>query len=256
MPTSAVVAQGEGGIPGIKPATVATEMSEEEMTKKVSMILFHNQIKQMKASLEQEGVKLDTKSALEGVRLALEGKEVGIPLDEIASVMGQFQKKMIASQKVKQAALMEKMKALAAKNKIEGDAYLAENGKKEGVKTLDNGVQYEVMVAGTGPKPKSTDKIRINYHGTSIDGKVFDSTIKPPSGRPPQPYVSSASGFVKGFNLAVQSMPVGSKWKISIPAEAAYGLRGGGPIGPNQTIIFEVELLEILSEDAAPGSGQ
>ena len=163
MPTSAVVAQGEGGIPGIKPATVATEMSEEEMTKKVSMILFHNQIKQMKASLEQEGVKLDTKSALEGVRLAFEGKEVGIPLDEIASVMGQFQKKMIASQKVKQAALMEKMKALAAKNKIEGDAYLAENGKKEGVKTLDNGVQYEVMVAGTGPKPKSTDKIRINY---------------------------------------------------------------------------------------------
>lgn len=257
MPTAAVVAQGEGGIPGIKPAAVATEMSEEEMIKKASTLLIYNRLAQMLIQLKQDGIELDQEAGLEGARLAIAGKPpsaMGVSMADAQSIMMKLQKRSQAAQEKRQAEMMEKMKALAAKNKTEGDAYLAENGKKEGVKTLENGVQYEVMVAGTGPKPQSTDKVRINYHGTSIDGKVFDSTIEPPSGRPPEPYVSSASGFVKGFNVAIQSMPVGSKWKISIPAEAAYGLRGGGPIGPNQTIIFEVELLEILAEDAAPAS--
>ena len=263
-PVTAVVAQGTAAIPGIKPAAVATELSEAELMKKASLILFYNQVAQMKLQLDRDGIALDSKSALEGVRRALEGEEVGVPIDDIKAVMTQMQKKVMAirasQQKEMEAQreeMMAKMQELAAKNKTAGEAYLAENGKKEGVKTLANGVQYEVMVAGTGAKPKPTDKIKINYHGTAIDGKVFDSTIKPPGGRPAEPYVSSASGFVKGFNAAVQEMPVGSKWKVTIPSDLAYGLRGGGPIEPNQTIIFEVELLEILAEgEAAPGQGQ
>ena len=263
LPTVGVVAQDGNAAQGIKPAVVTTEMSDEELMKNASLLLFFNQVAQMKLQLKSDGIELDTESALEGARRALAGEEVGVPMDKIQSVMSQMQTKVLAirAKKQKEMAAQQKemeaqLKELAAANKMEGEKYLAENAKKEGVKTLDGGVQYEVMVAGTGPKPKPTDKVRINYHGTFIDGKVFDSTVTPPDPRrQPMPYDSSASGFVNGFNTAIQAMPVGSKWKISIPSEQAYKMgRPGMP--PNKTLIFEVELLDILTEKAAAPAGK
>ena len=235
-------------------------MSEEELMKNASLLLFFNQVAQMKLQLKSDGIELDTESALEGARRALAGEEVGVPMDKIQSVMSQMQTKVLAirAKKQKEMAAQQKemeaqLKELAAANKMEGEKYLAENAKKEGVKTLDGGVQYEVMVAGTGPKPKPTDRVRINYHGTFIDGKVFDSTVSPPNPqRPAKPYEANANVFVDGFNTAIQAMPVGSKWKISIPSDQAYKMGRAGGIPPNKTLIFEVELLDILTEKAAP----
>ena len=116
---------------------------------------------------------------------------------------------------------------------------MAENGKKEGVKKLENGVQYEILTQGDGAKPTPEDKVKLHYHGTTTDGKVFDSSVD--KGKP---ITHSASGFVKGFNAAVQAMNVGSKWRVTIPSDLAYGMRG--PLGPNRTLNFEIELLEII----------
>lgn len=256
MASSNVFAQEQGAIPGIKPAVIATEMSEEEMMKTFSLLLVYNQLAQMKMQLKSDGIELDEKMALEGARRLFEGEEVGVPMEQIQSVMSQMQKRVAAIRQEKQkemqaqqAKMMEQMKELAAKNEAEGKAYLAENAKKEGVKTLDGGVQYEVMVAGNGPKPKPTDKVKINYHGMFIDGTVFDSTIESTRGEPVKPYVAEANIFVDGFTTALQAMPVGSKWRVSIPSDQAYKMGGRG-MPPNKTLIFELELLEIVSEPA------
>ena len=260
------VAQEQGATPGIKPAVIADEMSEEEMMKTFSLLLVYNQMAQMKTQLENDGFKLDDAAAIDAVKKVFAGEEVGVPQEKIVTVMGEMQKRVMAARAQQQQKLeaqreqmMAQMKELAAKNKVAGDAYLAENAKKEGVKTLDGGVQYEVMVEGSGATPKPTDKIKINYHGTFLDGTVFDSTVEEIRGKTPEPYTSSASGFVDGFNTAVQAMPVGSKWKLTIPAEQAYKMGRPGLMEPNKTLIFEVELLEILapeSAEVAPPAGQ
>lgn len=259
MATSNALAQDQGAIPGIKPAVIATDMSDEEMMKTFSLLLVYNQLAQMKMQLKGDGFELDEKMALEGARRLFEGEEVGVPMEKIQMVMSEMQKKVMAvrqkkqqEMKVKQEEMMAQMKELAAKNEAEGKAYLAENAKKEGVVTLDGGVQYEVMVEGTGPKPQPNDKVKINYHGMFIDGTVFDSTIESTRGEPVEPYVAPANIFVEGFTAALQAMPVGSKWRVSIPSDKAYKMGGRG-MPPNKTLIFELELLEIVS-DSADGS--
>ena len=259
-PMANVFAQDQGGIPGIKPAAVETKMTEEEMIKKASTILIYNQLGQMLVALKQDGIELDQEAAIEGARRALAGEPLGITMDEAQSVMKNLQQKAEAGRAKLQAEMMTKMKEMAAKNDAEGKAYFAENAKKPTVKTLlDGGVQYEVMVAGTGAKPQPTDKVKINYHGTYVNGEVFDSTLGIEGKKPAAPFTNSASGFVPGFNAALQSMTVGSKWKIAISGDQGYGLQGRGPIGPNQTILFEVELLEIVDgagSGTAPSGGQ
>ena len=254
-PIASTCAQEGGNGLGLKPAAVQTQLGNEELMKKVSLLLVYNQLGQMKAQLEADGFVLDKEMALEGARRVISGEEVGIPMEEITSVMSQMRDKVQEMQKKKQAEMMAKMKKMAEENKLEGEKYLAENAKKDGVKTLEGGVQYEVMVEGTGPKPKPTDQVSINYHGTFVDGTVFDSTVTPPSGRPAKPYQGSASGFVKGFNAAIAAMPVGSKWKVSIPSDLAYGLGGRG-MEPNKTLIFELELLEIVPKSDSDSGAQ
>ncbi len=251
MPFSSVVAQQGAGIPGIKPAAVATEMSDEEIIQKASYLLGFNAMRGMATELKARGITLSNEQVLEGARKALAGEEVGVPMAEIQMVMEGFQKKVQEQQKIQQAKMMADMKKAADENKAKGDAFMAENAKKDGVKTL-NGIQYEILKEGTGPIPSETDRVRINYHGMLLDGTVFDSTTAPPNPqRPAKPYDSAANAFVPGFNTAIQAMPVGSKWKIVIPPNLAYGMQGPG--GPNQTLIFEVELLEILAPtDGAP----
>jgi FKBP-type peptidyl-prolyl cis-trans isomerase FklB len=119
--------------------------------------------------------------------------------------------------------------------------FLAENKTREGVVELPSGLQYEVITMGDGPKPTATDRVNTHYHGTLIDGTVFDSSVDRG-----EPISFPVNGVIKGWTEALQLMPVGSKWKLFIPSELAYGSRGaGGAIGPNETLIFEVELLGI-----------
>ncbi len=122
-----------------------------------------------------------------------------------------------------------------------GRAFLEENKKKESVITLDSGLQYEILTEGNGAKPKATDSVKCHYHGTLLDGTVFDSSVQRG-----QPAVFGVNQVIKGWVEALQLMPVGSKWKLYIPSELAYGKQGaGGSIEPNSALIFEVELLGI-----------
>ncbi len=130
----------------------------------------------------------------------------------------------------------------ATKNGEEGKAFLEKNKAREGVVTTASGLQYEILKEGTGPKPTAQDNVKCHYHGTRIDGKVFDSSVDRG-----EPVTFNVSQVIPGWTEALQLMPVGSKWKLYIPGELAYGERGAGKdIGPNTTLIFEVELLEIV----------
>ena len=139
----------------------------------------------------------------------------------------------------------EKTQEAAAKNKTEGDAFLAGNKKKDGIVTLPSGLQYKIMTEGKGPKPAATDTVVCNYRGTLINGTEFDSSYKRG-----EPATFPVGGVIKGWTEALQLMPVGSKWQLFIPSDLAYGERGAGAdIGPNATLIFEVELISIKSKD-------
>jgi len=149
----------------------------------------------------------------------------------------------------------ERAKVLAEKNKKDGDAFLAENRKKEGVKTTVSGLQYKVLAEGKGGSPKATDKVSVNYRGTLIDGTEFDSSYKRG-----EPAAFGLNQVIKGWTEGIQLMKAGGKYTFTIPSELAYGERGtpGGPIGPNAVLIFEVELLSIGEKAPAvvqPGSG-
>lgn len=124
----------------------------------------------------------------------------------------------------------------------EGKLFLEENSKKEGIVTLESGLQYEVITTGNGETPKGTDSVKCHYHGTLIDGTVFDSSV-----RRGEPAVFPVNGVIRGWVEALQLMTVGSKWKLFVPADLAYGAQGAGNlIGPHSTLIFEVELLNIV----------
>ena len=132
---------------------------------------------------------------------------------------------------------------LIEKNQIDGDKFLAENKTKEGIKVTESGLQYEIIIEGNGPIPTATDKVRVHYIGTSISGDVFDSSVE--RGKP---VVFSVKGVIAGWSEALQLMPVGSKWKLYLPSDLGYGTntRPGDVVQPNQVILFEVELLDIV----------
>jgi FKBP-type peptidyl-prolyl cis-trans isomerase FklB len=135
----------------------------------------------------------------------------------------------------------EEAQKAAVKNKTEGEAFLAANKDKEGVVTLPSGLQYKILTTGTGPKPTASDSVKCNYRGTLINGTEFDSSYKKG-----QPVTFGVGQVIKGWTEALQLMPVGSKWQLFIPSSLAYGERGAGAeIGPNSTLIFEVELISI-----------
>ena len=140
-------------------------------------------------------------------------------------------------------SLSDKLKAFMQQKENDnlqaGETFLAENGKKENIVTLPSGLQYEIIKQGDGPKPLATNTVTCHYHGTTIKGEVFDSSV-----RRGQPASFPLNAVIKGWTEALQLMPVGSKWKLYIPPHLAYGNRGvSREIGPNSTLIFEVELL-------------
>jgi FKBP-type peptidyl-prolyl cis-trans isomerase FklB len=154
-------------------------------------------------------------------------------------VMTAFQKDMA----IKQA---EKRNALTEKNKKEGDAFLAENKKKEGVKTLPSGLQYKVIKDGTGRNPKLTDGVIAHYQSTRIDGTEFDSSYKRN-----EPSTFKLDQVIKGWTEALMLMKEGAKWQIFVPSNLAYGENGSGPIEPNATLIFDVELIKLYADPSA-----
>ena len=133
----------------------------------------------------------------------------------------------------------------AKENAEKGKKFLEENAKKSGVDTLANGIQYKIIKKGEGAKPAATDIVKVHYRGTLIDGTEFDSSIKRG-----EPIEFPLNRVIPGWTTALQQMPVGSKWEIFIPSDQAYGQRGSGAIGPNETLIFEVELLDIVNPEA------
>ncbi len=152
---------------------------------------------------------------------------------EVDKILRKFQMKL-------QADRQKKNDAQGAINKKKGEEFLKKNKTKKGVKVTPSGLQYKILKKGHGPKPKLTDKVKVNYKGTLIDGTEFDSSYK--RGKPAE---FPVSGVIKGWTEALQMMPVGSKWELYIPSDLAYGAHAPQSIGPNQTLIFEVELLGI-----------
>ena len=195
---------------------------------------------------------VDTASYALGVNMASNVKNMGLEEINMEAFAKAFQD-VYANEKLQiteaesnpilQAFFTSLMEKKAASSLAEGQTWLADNAKKEGVKTTASGLQYEVMREGTGPKPLATNTVKVHYHGTTTDGKVFDSSVDRG-----EPVEFPLNGVIPGWTEGVQLMSVGSKYKLFIPGDLAYGPRPpqGSGIAPNATLIFEVELLEIV----------
>ena len=191
------------------------------------------------SQLAQSKDELNFDKLILGLNDAFDGKAPKIGIEEMRKVMTAFQQKLAAKAQAKKAAI-------ANRNKKAGEEFLAANKKNKGVKTTKSGLQYKVITSGKGATPKATDIVVTHYRGTLIDGKVFDSSYK--RGKPA---TFPVNGVIKGWTEALQMMKVGDKWKLFIPANLAYGERGAGKsIGPNETLIFDIELLKIKDDKA------
>lgn len=175
---------------------------------------------------------LDANAVAQGVIDSLEGNEYAVEVEDLRAAFGVINERM-------QAAQAEKAKEASA----EGQKFLDENAKREGVTVTESGLQFEVLTEGSGEKPTAASTVKTHYHGTLIDGTVFDSSYDRG-----EAVEFPVGGVIKGWTEALQMMTVGSKWRIAVPYELAYGEQGaGGAIGPFQTLVFDVELLEIVA---------
>ena len=189
---------------------------------------------QIGRSLMSQGVNINVDVLFQAIRDVLEKKEPLLSSADFQKTMATFPQ---AQRKKQQAA----KRSQGLKNRAAAKAFLEANKVKEGVRVTASGLQYQVIKSGSGPKPKKTDRVRVHYHGTLIDGKVFDSSVN--RGTPSE---FPVNGVIKGWIEALQLMETGAKWKLFIPPELAYGEPGRPSIPPNSALIFEVELLEIL----------
>lgn len=179
-------------------------------------------------NLKQEGfTKLRPELITAGLTAVINGEKPLLSMDACNTI-------------VRENAVKQQMKQHEG-NKASGEAFLAENKKRDGVVSLDNGLQYEILKEGNGKKPKATDKVLVHYHGTLIDGTTFDSSVDRG-----EPITFGLNQVIKGWTEILQLMPVGSKWRVYIPYTLAYGDQGAGQsIKPYSTLIFEIELLGI-----------
>jgi len=204
--------------------------SLDTLTQRLSYIVGENMAHQLK----NDALELDPAAVALAVSDVMAGNPSRLTDAEKRSTVEQVQKE---SQEKQMAVHAEQ----SAKNKAEGAAYLAENSKKEGVITTDSGLQYKSLTAGDGAKPGTSDRVKVHYRGTLIDGTVFDSSYDRG-----EPIVFPVTGVIAGWVEGLQLMQVGSKFELTIPSNLAYGANGSGPvIGPDATLVFEVELLAI-----------
>jgi FKBP-type peptidyl-prolyl cis-trans isomerase len=212
--------------PAAKPKPVVLTTQQDKISYAIGM--------SMAKSVQRQSLEVEPDILVKGLRDVLAGNKPLLTDDEASATLTALQTDMRAKQQ-------EKAQQAAVSNKKEGEDFLAANKSKEGVVTLPSGLQYKVLQTGSGPKPSASDSVVCNYRGTLINGTEFDSSYKRG-----QPATFPVSGVIKGWTEALQLMPVGSKWQLFVPSDLAYGERGTGPdIGPNATLIFEVELLSI-----------
>jgi FKBP-type peptidyl-prolyl cis-trans isomerase FklB len=191
----------------------------------------------MGSGLRANGVAIDPEAFLKGVQDAIADRKPALSPDEMKAALSQLQADV-------QAYRVQKLAQAAAANKAQGEAFLKANGAKPGVTTLPSGLQYQVLTAGAGSKPKPSDTVLCNYRGVLIDGTEFDSSAS--HGGPANLRVDSV---IAGWSEALQLMPTGSKWRLFVPSALAYGERGAGDdIGPDATLIFDIELLSIVKD--------
>jgi FKBP-type peptidyl-prolyl cis-trans isomerase FklB len=189
---------------------------------------------QIGGDFKRQGVDLKPDLVVQGIQDALKGDKPRMTPEEMNKTLVELKRKVTAAQQ-------EERKMAAEKSRAEGEAFLAENAKKEGVVTLPSGLQYKILKDGTGASPQATDNVTVHYRGTLIDGTEFDSSHKRN-----QPATFRVSGVIRGWTEALQRMKPGAKWRLFIPAKLAYGERGtGSAIPPNSALIFEVELLKV-----------
>lgn len=191
-------------------------------------------------AMSRDVKELDLDLFYKGLSHGFKGEKPLLDPQEVMTTLKALQsRKMQEMQSAKQEA--------AGENKAKSDAFLAENKKREGVVTTESGLQYEVLSSGAegAVSPDANDKVKVHYHGTLVDGTVFDSSVDRG-----QPIEFAVGGVIKGWTEALQLMKKGDKWKLYIPSELAYGERGAGPkIGPNSALVFEVELLDVIAQE-------
>ncbi len=210
-------------LPGLAQETADSPEKPQSQKERASYIFGLNTGKM----LSQQKFDFDLKYLMMGVEDSLSERSPRLTQAEINETMDILRGEM--------------MKRLGKENREEGAAYLAENGKKKGVVTTKSGLQYEIVREGTGPKPSSSSRVVVHYRGTLIDGKEFDSSF-----RRGEPAEFPVTGVISGWVEALQMMKKGAKWKLAIPSRLAYGKKGAGRmIGPNSTLLFEVELIDI-----------
>jgi FKBP-type peptidyl-prolyl cis-trans isomerase FklB len=208
----------------------------KSQTEKISYAIGMN----LARSLSNNSVEVDLGALEQGFKDALAGGKTLLTVPELQATLAQVQADI---RKKRQ----EKMQQLAETNKKEGEAFLNANKSKDGVVVMPSGLQYKILQEGTGLKPSPGDSVTCNYRGTLVDGTEFDSSYKHGA-----PATFAIARVIKGWIEALQLMPTGSKWQIFIPSDLAYGERGSGPtIGPNATLIYEVELLSVQSKPEA-----
>lgn len=218
-----------------KPSTETTTLKDQR--EKASYGVGWN----LGSSLRQQFVDVDPEVIMKGFRDGFTGATPLISEQDMKNAVMDLQRQVREAQQAR-------MNQAGEKNKTEGPAFLAANKTKPGVVTLPSGLQYKILKEGTGPKPTATDTVTVNYRGTLLDGTEFDSSYKRG-----EPATFPVNRVIKGWTEALQLMPVGSKWELYIPADLAYGAAGaGGDIGPNATLIFDVELLSIGSNEQQP----
>ena len=211
----------------ISPAVTAVELKTEEQKVSYSVgLMVGEQLKTIS--------NLDFDTFITAAKTTYAGEEPQLTPDQVGEIMKAFQERQVAEQK-------KKFDELSQNNLEKGKKYLAENGKKKAVKTTKSGLQYEELTAGKGKKPTAEDIVKVHYRGTLIDGTEFDSSYARK-----EPVSFPLNGVIPGWTEGLQLIKEGGKARLVIPAELAYGPGGmGGAIGPNETLIFEVELLEI-----------
>jgi FKBP-type peptidyl-prolyl cis-trans isomerase FklB len=226
---------GQGTTSAKKPATAAQPLTTQKQ--KASYAIGAN----IGKGLHRDGVDVDPTTLARGIRDAMAGGKLQLTDEEMKTVLTTLQSDLKKKADAETAAAGEA-------NKKAGETFLAANKAKEGVTTLPDGLQYKILTSGNGPKPTATDTVVANYKGTLINGTEFDSSYKRG-----QPVTFPVGQVIKGWTEVLQMMPVGSKWEVYIPSDLAYGPQGPGrgPIGPNETLIFEIELVSIQPKGAA-----
>ena len=208
-----------------------TEEDEASTIEKASFLIGFNTITRLK----QQNATYNFEKLLAGLNAANDGRESGMNREEQRAVL-------IAYQKLVRERIQKERAALAERNGKEGEEALMAFAKQDGAKELEEGVMYVVLQEGEGKKPEAADRVKINYVGKYVDGEEFDSTIEKG-----EPIVNGVTQFVPGFTAVLKEMPVGSKWKVIIRGDKAYGMRPRPPMEVNKTLTFEIELLEIMA---------